>query len=147
EAHCVDDPFCDHVSKSPDPKDVCFVSDDNILRAERESQRPGAVTATPRPWDGVVKPKYLDRIDDHLHLTHEEHAALKRNGFVVLDRIAYTDYATAFHDVFQQQLPLFVGVDPILHAVFRGTELSLERAERRRLVPALTSMLKKLRRG
>jgi hypothetical protein len=148
DPHCTGtDPFCDHVEKSPNPKDTCFVADDNIARAERESQRPGAVSGASSPWNGTTKPKYLDRIDEHLHLSREEQEKLKKNGFVVLDRFAYTDYATAFHDVFQQQLPLFVGVDPILHAVYRGTELALERAERKRLVPALTSMMKKLRRG
>jgi hypothetical protein len=34
-----------------------------------------------------------------------------------------------------------------MHAVFRGTEAALERVERARLVPALTSLLKKLRGG
>ena len=145
--HCnPDDPFCDTVDKAPNPKNACFVANDNIARAEREA-RSVATTVAPAstPWDGATPPKYLDRIDAHLHLTREEHDKLKKNKFVVLDRFAYTSYAAAFHDVFQEQLPLFVGVDPILHAVFRGTELSLERVERKRLIPALMTMLKKLR--
>ena len=147
DARCTgDDPFCDHVEKSPDPKDRCFVADDNIARAEREARAAGPAFAS-GPWDGVATPKYLDRVDAHLHLTPSEKEKLAANGFVVLDRLAYTDYASAFHDVFQQQLPLFVGVDAILHAVFRGTELALERTERKRLVPALHSMLRKLRGG
>jgi hypothetical protein len=141
-------PFCDSVDKSPDPKATCFVANDNIARAERESRAVAAVNGAPAdPWDGAKPPRYLDRIDAHLHLTPEEKASLARNRFVVLDRVAYRDYASAFHDVFQEELPLFVGVDPILHAVFRGTELALERVERKRLVPALASLLKKLRVG
>jgi hypothetical protein len=148
EAHCPDaDPFCDMVNKSPDPKATCFVANDNISRAERESRAAHGAAGATRPWDGAKVPKYLDRIDAHLHLTHEEQEALKRNRFVVLDRVAYHDYANAFHDVFQEELPLFVGVDPIIHAVFRGTELALERVERKRLEPALKSMLRKLRGG
>ncbi|MBI4956303.1 MAG: DUF3160 domain-containing protein, partial [Myxococcales bacterium] len=96
-------------------------------------------------WDGQTPPRWLDRIDAHLHLSPLEHARLREHGFVVLDRLPYASYAAAFHDVFQEELPLYVGVDPILHAVFRGTELALERVERRRLLPALGSMLKKLR--
>ena len=155
DAHCKEpNYFCDTVDKSPDPKATCFVANDNVARAERESRGgpPGAVSAA-QPlawasgWDGAHPPRYLDRIDAHLHFTREELEALKRNRFVVLDRLAYHDYANAFHDVFQEQLPLFVGVDPILHAVFRGTELSLERIERKRLVPALKSLIVKLRSG
>lgn len=148
DPHCPDtDHFCDQVDKSPDPKDTCFVANDNIARAERESRAAVSPPAASTPWDGKTAPKYLDRIDAHLHFTAEEREKLKKNGFVVLDRYAYTDYANAFHDVFQQQMPLFVSVDPILHAVFKGTELALERIEKKRLKPALMSLLKKLRSG
>ena len=148
DAHCnKGNAFCDVVDKSPDPKATCFVANDNIARAERESLGAKGPPSTSSAWDGKSAPKFLDRIDAHLHLTREEKDALARNRFVVLDRVPYHDYAAAFHDVFQEELPLFVGVDPILYAVFRGTELALERVERTRLVPALASLLKKLRGG
>lgn len=148
DAHCIaPDYFCDSVEKSPDPKATCFVANDNIARAERESRAARGDKTASSPRDGSKPPKYLDRIDAHLHLTREERAALASHRFVVLDRLAYSNYAHAFHDIFQEQLPLFVGVDPILHAVFRGTELALERVERKRLVPALAAMLRKLRGG
>jgi len=140
------DSFCDSRDRS-DPADVCAIANENIRRNERVADRErGRVPAT-RPWDPSSPPKYLDRIDAHLHLTGEEHERLRANGFVVLDRLPYASYASAFHDVFQEQLPLYVGVDAILYAVFRGTEHALERVERTRLVPALTSMLRKLRGG
>ena len=145
-ARCQDgDWFCDSTEVSPDPTDLCFVANRNIARAERESRGVVAAGMTSRPWDGTQPPRYLDRIDAHLHLTEQEHALLRTNGFVVLDRLPYANYANAFHDVFQEQLPLYVGIDPILHAVFRGTERALERVERKRLVPALASLLRKLR--
>jgi hypothetical protein len=138
-------PFCDEADTPPDPNDLCFVANQNIARAERESRHAVAAKVPTHPWDGVKLPRYLDRIDAHLHLTATEHELLRNNGFVVLDRLPYVSYANAFHDVFQEQLPLYVGVDPILHAVFRGTEAALERVERKRLVPALSSLLRKLR--
>lgn len=142
------EPFCDSVEEPLDPKDTCFVANRNITRAERESRTtPPATTEPGPPWDGVTAPKYLDRIDAHFHLTEDERRLLRQNGFVVLDRVAYADYASAFHDVFQEQLPLYMGIDPILHAVFRGTELVLKRIEERRLRPALVSLLRKLRAG
>jgi hypothetical protein len=140
-----DNPFCDAADTPPDPTDLCFVANQNIARAERESRKAVAAKVQSDPWDGVKPPRYLDRIDAHLHLTSTEHEVLRKNGFVVLDRLPYVSYANAFHDVFQEQLPLWVGVDPILHAVFRGTEAALERVERKRLVPALSSLLRKLR--
>jgi len=147
--HCPDtDHFCDTIDTPPDPKDACFVANENVSRAERES-RAGAPSGrgAATPWDGAAKPAYLDRIDAHLHLRDAEQERLRANGFVVLDRLAYADYASAFHDIFQEQLPLYVGVDPILHAVFRGTELVLERIEEKTLQPALSSLLRKLRAG
>lgn len=148
DAHCpAGNAFCDTVDKSPDPKATCFVANENVARAERESRAASGPQSPSTMWDGTTPPKYLDRIDAHFHLTRAEHDSLKRNRFVVLDRLAYSNYAGAFHDVFQEELPLFVGVDAIIYAVFRGTELALERVEKKRLAPALTSMLKKLRAG
>jgi Protein of unknown function (DUF3160) len=138
--------MCDVADDPPDPRDTCFVATQNIARAERElSHAPRGGPVSSKDWDGSREPRFLDRIDDHLHLTSQEHDKLRENGFVVLDRLPYTDYADAFHDVFQEELPLYVGIDPILQAVFSATELVLERVERKRLVPALASLLKKLR--
>jgi hypothetical protein len=147
EPHCPEsNPFCDTVDDPPAGADACFVANAHIRRAETKARAPGPrAAAASAAWDGVQKPKYLDRIDAHFHLTRAEGDLLRRNGFVVLDRVAYTDYASAFHDVFQEELPLYVGIDPILHAVFRGTETVLERVEEKKLAPALRSLLRKAR--
>ncbi|MDI1479869.1 DUF3160 domain-containing protein [Polyangium sp. y55x31] len=139
---------CDSVEKTPKGADACFISNEAIRRVEPKARAGGAARKpASAAWDGVKKPRFLDRIDAHVHLTEVEHARLRKNGFVVLDRLPYLDYANAFHDVFQEELPLYVGPDPILHAVFRATDLSLARIERKRLQPALESMLKKLRKA
>jgi hypothetical protein len=146
EAVCSpEDSFCDAVEQSPEPTDSCFVANDNLKRAARESASARAAPGRSQVWEGTAPPRYLDRIDAHLHLTRSEHKLLRDNGFVVLDRLPYVSYAAAFHDIFQEQLPLYVGVDPILHAVFSGTERALEKVERGQLRPALTSLLKKAR--
>lgn len=148
EAHCPangEDMFCDQIDVAPKGADACFVSNDHIRAAEK---RAASISITPEkpgtPWDGKKIPKYLERIDDHLHLTPDEKTRLQQNGFVVLDRLPYSNYAHAFHDVFQEELPLYVGADPILQAVFRATDAALEVAEKKRLVPALDKMLGKL---
>jgi hypothetical protein len=139
---------CDTIDAGLDKNDLCFVSNQNITRAER-GIRAGSTGAQvgATAWDGTTRPRYLDRIDAHFHLTKSEQGLLRNNGFVVLDRLPYVDYAGAFHDIFQEQLPLYVGIDPILHAVFRGTELVLERIEKSTLKPALPRLLSKLRSG
>lgn len=148
--HCPDgNGFCDSIDAPPDPKDACFIANANIARAEREGRASAArlVPGTAAPWDGAAPPRYFDRVDAHFHLTRAEEDKLRANGFVVLDRLAYADYASAFHDVFQEELPLWVGLDPAFHAVYRATERVLERIETTRLKPALASILKKLRAG
>ncbi len=147
EGTCTE-PFCVSMQVAPNGADACFIADDNLRRAEQRARGSSAAPA-PRgdPWNGTARPQYLDRIDAHLNLSPEEHALLRKNGFVVLDRLAYVSYAAAFHDIFQEQLPLYVGVDPIFHAVFRNTELVLEKLERERLEPALERLLKKMRKG
>jgi hypothetical protein len=143
-----DDGFCDTADLPPAGADACFVATANLRASGKRAAGTTAGPATASaPWDGVQRPKWLDRIDAHLHLQAAEHALLRKNGFVVLDRIPYADYASAFHDIFQEELPLYVGVDPILHAVFRATEVVLERVEQKRLGPALTSLIGKLQRG
>ena len=145
EGTCVE-PFCVSVESPPEGAGACYVANDNLRRAEQKA-RAASVPASPRgdPWDGVAQPEYLDRVDAHLHLTPAEHVLLRKNGFVVLDRLAYASYSAAFHDVFQEQLPLYVSVDPIFHAVFRGTELTLSKIEREQLEPALRKLLTGLR--
>jgi hypothetical protein len=145
EGTCAD-PFCVSVDSAPEGAGTCYLANDNLRRAEQQARSPSRAAASRRdPWDGVARPKYLDRIDAHLHLTPAEHALLRKNGFVALDRLAYVSYAAAFHDIFQEQLPLYVSVDPLFHAVFRGTELVLSKIERHELEPALRKLLVRLR--
>ena len=50
----------------------------------------------------------------------------------MLDRAGYGSYAVAFHDVFQQELPVYIGVDAIFNAVYRASETLLADVERLR---------------
>ncbi len=94
----------------------------------------------------VVKgTQYLDRVESHLHLDAREATALGKQGFVVLERQRYDSYAVAFHDVFQQQLPVYVFADAILNAVYQSSQTLLESAERTRLIPRLFKMLPRMR--
>lgn len=139
------DAFCDFVAVSPDRNDACFVANDNLARAERESLGARHARVTSGPWDKTSAPRWLDRVDAHLHLDERESELLHQNGFVVLDRLGYASYAVAYHDVFQQELPVYVGVDAILNAVFQGSQMLLEEVETARLGPALARMIDRMR--
>lgn len=143
------DPFCDTIDVAPPGADVCFVSNDHLrstARAVATSTSPPAASAW-NAWDGRTPPRYLDRIDAHYHLSAAEHALLAEGGLVVLDRTRTRSYAKAFHDVFQQELPLYVSLDPLFHASFRASERVLESLERRELLPSLRRLLGTLRAG
>ena len=149
EPHCQgEDMFCDSVEHAPKGTDACFVSNDNLRKAAQKANASGGkIEKKQEHWDALSKVKYFDRIDAHLRLSTKEQEILASNGFVVLDRLVYADYANAFHDIFQEELPLYVGADPILHAVYRATETVLGKIEQKRLTPALKRMLGKLQKG
>lgn len=140
------EPFCDTVDRAPKGADSCFVANGNIARAERELRSAlrgkGAQSAA---WDHRSTPKFFDRVDAHLHLGAVEQQRLRANGFVVLDREGYDSYAVAFHDVFQQQLPVYVSVDAIFNAVFQASQTVLGEVEEKRLGPSLVRMLTRMR--
>ncbi len=140
------DPFCDVVDLPPKGADACFVANTNITRAERESRwRPQAPALVSSPWDRKKAPRFWDRVNGHLHLGDGETTLLHANGFVALGREHYDSYAAAYHSIFQEQLPVFVSVDSIFHAIFRATETLLAEVERTSLGPKLARTLDRLR--
>src|SRR5262249_5701102 len=127
--------------KEPEnPKDLCGVATSNLDRAE------AAILAAPRgrpnevkvsAWDHRAAPARLDGVARRFALSAAEKAALEKNGFVVPARLDFPSYAAAFHEVYQSELPVYVSVDSILYAVFRGNDRIVEQLEERRLAPLL----------
>jgi len=120
-----------YVATAP-PGDECFVANDNIARTENESRSArasGTRTDAHTVAATSAAPRYLDRIASHLHLTETELAMLRANSFVALDRVEFESYATAFHDIFQEQLPIFVSTDSVLNSVFQANGEIIEKAE------------------
>lgn len=73
-------------------------------------------------WDHKTKPLYQDAVVERFGLTREEQAVLAKNGFVVPDRLDRGTYALAFHDIFTYELPVYVSIDSLAHAVFKTHE-------------------------
>jgi len=146
----------------PTPADTCFVAQSNLDDAARRtlqstpisrprtdptsSLAPVPVPAPPTsPSDRTRAPRFGARVDARLHLTEPERALLAKNGFVVLERKQVHSYVAAYHDIFQEQLPLYVTADSILHAVFRSEDALLEGIERTELKKRAVELVAGLR--
>jgi hypothetical protein len=137
----------DHYDFPPTPADTCFVAKSNIDNASAKARvstaRSGPSAAV--AWDGKHPPKYAARVEAHLAITDAERALLAQNGFVVLSRKPVHSYVAAYHDIFQEQLPLYVTADSILHAIFRSEDALLEGLERSDLRIRAVELVTRLR--
>ncbi|HEY4223177.1 MAG TPA: DUF3160 domain-containing protein, partial [Myxococcota bacterium] len=86
-------------------------------------------------------PKFLDDIARRYALDGDERARIERDGFTVLAKVDYDSYGDAFHDVYRSELPLYIGVDPLLAALFLENDRALGDIERARLAPLYASTL------
>lgn len=119
-------------------KDLCEVADSNLARAEKAIVGAAGGAAAPHAaWNHVAKPARLDRVERRFSMTRAERALLAKNGFVVMEKRAYSTYAWALHDVYQSELPIYVSADAILHAVFASNDHLLAKLETDLLVPLL----------
>lgn len=157
--------MADRYDFPPTKGDTCFLAQSNIDDAARKtvqgtraiaaprldptssmtSMPPPAPTPVATAWDKNRPPKYAAKVDAHLHFTEAERALLAKNGFVVLERRPVHSYVAAYHDVFQEQLPLYVTADSILHAVFRSEDALLEGIERTDLKKRAVDLVNGLR--
>ncbi len=127
-------------------KDVCAPAETNL---SAEARRILAATHGPRvaaspAWNGKAPLAYMDRIDGRYRLTAHEKELLARNGFVATERLVQDSYGMAFHDVFQSELPVFVSMDALFHAVSSAHDAVIGDFEERRLKPALEELVARL---
>ena len=128
--------------KKPRTKDVCEPADTNLAAAEKQILAGAAGPAAPRrTWDRASAPQYMGLVDARLHLAPAERALLQKNGFVVLASHPVSAYATAYHDVFQMELPVFVSADSILHSVYAANDTIIATVEAEVVAPALDDAL------
>ncbi len=92
-------------------------------------------------WDHVTAPANLDVVERRYGLTTDERAHLMKDGFVVPTRLSYSSYAPALHDVYRSQLPVFISVDAVMHAVYRSNDTFIAGLENRELSPRLAKLL------
>jgi Protein of unknown function (DUF3160) len=133
--------------RKPRTKDLCETADTNLALAEKAILAGTAPSPEPslphaRSAKGAAGAKYMDKVDARLHLSSHEKGMLDANGFVVLASKPAGAYATAYHDIFQMELPVFVSADSILHSVYASNDTIIASIEAGILAPSLDRVLR-----
>jgi hypothetical protein len=92
-------------------------------------------------------PLHTDEIEQTFPTTPDERARLAENGFFVSARYDAKNYAYAFHAIHKTDLPVFVSMDAIFHAVYLGHSSFLDALESEILLPRLASVVQRMRRA
>ena len=128
----------DRIAK-PRGKDRCETADTNLARVETAilASKGGGKPAGSQPWDKKRTPERMALVTRRLALLPAEKENLEVYGFAVLGRHQFGSYAYAYHEIYQSQLPVFVSIDSILHAVYAGNDGLIADLEDQKLLPAL----------
>jgi hypothetical protein len=129
------------------PKDACETATSNIERAAQAILgEKKASSRNPRTaWDHASEPKYFKQVNDRLLLKKKERAILYRNGFVVLPKTELDNYGYAYHEIYQSELPVYITIDSIMHAIYISNDEILKDLELKILEPALNKAVEAMR--
>jgi hypothetical protein len=136
------DPSTRSTGSSPCGASAWSATLDGLLGEAPESAR-GAFSP-PRPWDRVVVPRYLERVERRFMLTPDEREVLARNGFVVPDRLEVPGYAHAYHLVHEAELPVYISSDSMLFALGATHAPFVAHVEESTLAPMLGRVLDRM---
>jgi hypothetical protein len=129
-------------------KDICEVANRNIqaaLDAVMNQPAPSGKALGRSAWSGKSLAIHQKLVEGRYALTTEERNHLQQSGFVVLERLSRPSYAHAYHDIFQSQLPVYITMDSLFHAVFKAHETLMVHVEKDLLAPRLRKVLLALR--
>ncbi len=118
-----------------------------LTAAELENQYNRPAEFYLRDFDKGIdfsKVLYLDEMIAALELTRDEEALLRRNLFMVTERISFSAFGHAFHTVYNHDLPVFVTTDAILHALHMSYDQILKTLEREVMTVNLEKFLEAL---
>jgi hypothetical protein len=127
-----------HWSDGETPKDLARVEKELLA-----APAPQSSSAPEQAWDKRLPVQFLDLVDGRFHLTSAEKERLTQDGMVVAARLDWADYANAFHEIHQSQVPIYVSMDSVLHAIFKGNDWLIQHMEEQlsgNLKDALTAM-------
>ena len=87
---------------------------------------------------------YFDVIDDEYNLTGDEKELLRKNGFVVTERLRQESFNEHFKVIYKKDLPVFISTDAILHAYHASYDAILRDVEQGYLIDKVKMLLKKM---
>ena len=114
---------------------------DNLEAAILAVPAPPPAAGLPKGWDRKSPLAHRELVRSTLSLTASETQQLERDGLVVPARLAYGDYTSAYYDIHRGELPVYVSVDSILHAVYASHDQLLAGIEREKLIAQLDAVL------
>lgn len=79
-----------------------------------------------------------------LALTPDEEKRLASDGLVVSEHLGYANYTAAYYDIHRGQLPVYVTVDSILHAIYASHATYLGAIEQTSMIERLDTVLGQL---
>jgi len=126
--------------------DRCATADSNLARVEQEILRSGdrGKPAKSTRWDHKRAPQFEQLIERRFAIRPAEHQRIAEQGFAVLARHQFANYGKAFHEIYQSQLPVFVSIDAVLHAIYAGNDRLISDLEDTRLRGELADLLDRL---
>jgi hypothetical protein len=132
--------------EKPERGDRCETADSNLARVEKAilASNLEGKPAKSRPWDHKRTPEFERLVERRLALKPAEQKLIAQQGFVVLARHEFDNYGMAFHEIYQSQLPVFVSIDAVLHAIYAGNDSLIADLEDTKLRGDLADLLDRL---
>ena len=91
-----------------------------------------------------VNAYYHDSVEVKLQLTDDEKSLIRKNGFVVSERLAKGSFGQQFEEIYHDDLPVYVSSDAILHAFHSSYDKILKNTELHILIDRVTTLLENL---
>ncbi|MFN0252558.1 MAG: DUF3160 domain-containing protein [Kofleriaceae bacterium] len=118
---------------------VCDTRHRNAVASSILKLSPPAPKATPRSIASGYE--YASLVRGALALQPADEKMLVANGLVVPERLQYGNFVEAYYDVHRGQLPVYVSVDSIMHAVYASHDQLLAKIEENDMLHRLDGLL------
>ncbi|VAX28103.1 hypothetical protein MNBD_IGNAVI01-2956 [hydrothermal vent metagenome] len=122
-----------------------FLQENKNLTAEQLLELHNAGEFKPKiNTSNWVNAFYHDSVEIKLKLTEGEKSLIKKNGFVVSERLSQGSFGQQFEEIFHSDLPLYISSDAVLHAFHASYDKILKETELNILIDRVTTLLENL---
>ena len=118
-----------------------FLEENRGMTSGQIEEMYGAGTFTTDVGAKFAASVWADSINRVYDLTDYEKSLIARHGFMVSERLTFPSFGDALHDIYINDLPVFISTDAILHAVHKSYDAILMDVEETMLIPRLQEVL------